>query len=104
MSGVHQTENCSELLTAAQTSGIHVDMAAKEFVVIDDGIATDRMDDWEDFFMYVEKMKDNNGEDEDNNDGTDDDEDDDLIILPEPVLTIRETYSIALSFTKAARR
>ena len=46
------------------------------------------------------KMKDSDDEDEDNNDGTDDDDDDDVIILPEIVLTIREAYSIVLSFTE----
>jgi len=103
VSGVHQTENCSELLTAAQASGIHVDMMAEEFVAIDDGIATESMDDWEEELVrsYVEKMKDSDCEDEDedndNDDGTDDGDDDDVIILPEPVLTIREAYSIVLS-------
>ena len=57
MSGVHQTENCSELLTAAQASGIHVDMIAEEFVAIDDGIATESMNDYEEELarFYAEK-------------------------------------------------
>jgi len=41
VSGVHQTENCSELLIAAQASGIHVGMTAEEFIAIDDDIATE---------------------------------------------------------------
>ena len=32
----NQTENCSELLTAAQASGVYVDMTVEEFVAIDD--------------------------------------------------------------------
>ena len=63
MSGVHETENCNELLTAARVSGIHVDMVAEEFVAID-GIATERMGDWEEELVgsYVEKWKDSDGE------------------------------------------
>jgi len=45
VSGVYQTENCSELLTAAEASGVHTDMSAEEFVAIDDGLATESMDD-----------------------------------------------------------
>ena len=74
-----------------------MDMMAEEFVAIDDGMATESMDDWEEGLVrsYVEKMKDSDGEDEDNNAGTDND---DVMILPEPVLTIREAYSIVLSY------
>ena len=105
VSGIQQTENCSELLTAAQASGVRVNMTAEEFVAIDDNIATESMDDWEEDLVrsYVEKMKDaddeddDDGIDDDDDDGTDDDDDDDVIIL---VLTIREAYPIALSLQR----
>jgi len=93
VSGVHETKNWNKLLTAARASGIHVDMMAEEFVAIDDGIATERMGDWEEELVrfYVEKRKDSDGEYEDN-DGSSGDH--------EPVLTIKKAYSIA----EAARR
>ena len=76
-------------------------MTAEEFVAIDDNIATESMDDWEEDLVrsYVEKVKD--ADDEDDDDGTDDD--DDVIILPEPVLTIREAYPFALSLQRSQK-
>ena len=81
VSGIQQTENCSKLLTAAHAIGVHVYMTVEEFVAIDDNIAIESMGDWEDDLVrsYV---------------------DDDVIILPEPVLTIREAYPIALSLQR----
>ena len=60
-------------------------------MAIDGGIATESMDDREEELArtYVDKMKDSDGEDQDNDDCTDDD---DVIVLPDPVLIIREAY------------
>ena len=68
MSWIQQTENYSELLTAAQASGVRASMTADEFVVIDDNIATESMDDWEEGLVraYVEKMNDADNEDDTN--------------------------------------
>ena len=84
---VNETESCSELLAAVEASGITVDATVKEFVAIDENIATENVDDWEEALVrsYIERMK----------DCDDDDNDDDVISIPEPVLTIREAYSIA---------
>jgi len=91
---VNQTESCSELLTAVEANGVSVDMTVEEFVAIDENIATESMDDWEEELVrsYIERMKDRDDDNDDNNDDTDDD---DVIVMPEPVLTMREAYSIA---------
>ena len=62
-------------------------------MAIDENIATESMDDWEEDLVrpYIERMKDSDDDDSDN-DGSDDDE---VIIIPKPILTIREAYSIA---------
>ena len=43
---VNETESCSELLAAVETSGITVDATVEEFVVIDENIAFESKDDW----------------------------------------------------------
>jgi len=89
----HEATQTGELLAAAEASGVSVDMTLEEFAAIDENIATESMDDWEEDLVrsYTERMKDSNDDDDD---GSDDD-DDEVIIMPEPVLTIREAYSIA---------
>jgi len=85
-----QTESCGELLAAAEASGVSVYMTLKQFVAIDENIATESMDDWEEDLVrfYIERMKHSN------------DDDDEVIIIPESVLTIREAYSIASKLQK----
>ena len=92
---VSQTESCGELLAAVEPSGVSADMTLEEFVAIDENIATESMDVWEEDFVrsYIKRMKDSDGDDGDN-DGSDDD-DDKVIIMSESVLTIRKAYSIA---------
>jgi len=89
-----QTESCGELLAAAEASGVSVYMTLKQFVVIDGNIATESKDDWEEHLVrsYIERMKNSN------------DDDDEVIIIPEPVLTIREAYSIASKLQNLVRR
>ena len=92
---VNETESCSELLSAVEANGVTVDVTVEEFVAIDENIATESMDDWEEDLVrsYIERMKDS--DDDNNDDSTDEADDDDIILIPEPVLTIREAYSIA---------
>jgi len=73
-----QTESCGELLAAAEASGVSVYMTLEQIVAIDENIATESMDDWEEDLVrsYIERMKDSN------------DDDDEVFIIPEPVLTI----------------
>ena len=88
--------NCWQQLKQVVT----VDETVKEFVAIDENIATESIDDWEEDLVrsYIERMKDS--DDVDNNNGTDDDDDNGVISIPEPVLIIIVAYSLALKLQR----
>ena len=90
-----QKAACIELLLAVEANGVTVNVTVEEFVAIDENIATESMDDWEEDLVrsYIERMKDS--DDDNSDDSTDEADDDDIILMPEPLLTIREAYSIA---------
>jgi len=49
-----QTESCGELLAAAEASGVCVYITLEQFVAIDENIATESMDDWEEDLVRSE--------------------------------------------------
>jgi len=53
-------------VAAAEVSGVSVDMTLEEFLAIDENIATENMDNWEENLVRscIEGMKDSNDDDD----------------------------------------